>query len=307
MSLSEIDLNLLLVLDTVLSERSVVRAAQRLHVTPSAVSNSLARLRSLLGDPLVIRSGRGIVPTPHAASLAPSLKRALSELETVVQKDAFDPLTTTRQFTLALADATQMARFPEIVRRIMKEMPCAQLRAVGIDTYVSSGGLSSMEIDAALIAREEKAPGAHMKPLYKESSVLAARRGNPHADGRITKSRLAALQHVDVQVSPGRGYSELAQTYMRLGIDRRIAVVVPNFIAAAAVIANTDLVATIPSTLMELLGERFGLRVIIGPVPKFVNQIRLVWHERTNNDPAMRAFREVVTRAVSKSLRKAEQ
>lgn len=307
MSLSQIDLNLLLVLDTVLSERSVARAAQRLHVTPSAISNSLARLRTLLGDPLVIRSGRGIVPTPHAASLAPALKRALSELESVVQKDAFDPLTIPRQFTLALADATQMARFPEIVNLFAKEMPCAQIRAVGIETYVSSGGLSSMEIDAALIAREEKAPGAHMKPLYKESSVLAARRGNRHADGRIAKSRLAALQHVDVQVSPGRGYSELAQTYMRLGIERRVAVTVPNFIAAAAVIAKTDLVATIPSTLMELLEERFGLRVITGSVPKLMTQIKLVWHERTDNDPAMRAFREVVTRAVAKSLRKAER
>jgi DNA-binding transcriptional LysR family regulator len=92
---------------------------------------------------------------------------------------------------------------------------------------------------------------------------------------------------------------------MRLGIDPRVAVTVPNFIAAAFVIAGTDLVATIPSTLIELLGERFGLRVITGPVPKFVTQIRLVWHERTDNDPAMRAFLKVVTRAVTKSLRKA--
>jgi DNA-binding transcriptional LysR family regulator len=306
-SLSQIDLNLLLVLDAVLSERSVVRSAQRLHVTPSAVSNSLARLRSLLGDPLVIRSGRGIVPTPHAASLAPSLKRALSELESVVQKDVFDPLTTARQFTLALADATQISRFPEIVDQIGREMPRAHLRAVGIDTYVSSGGLSSIEIDAALVAREDKAPGVHAMPLYKESSVLAARRGNRHARGRITKSQLAALHHVDVQVAPGRGYSELAQTYMRLGIDRRVAVTVPSFIAAATVIANTDLVATIPSTLMELLGECFGLRVVTGPAPKIVSEIKLTWHERTDNDPAMRAFREAIRLAVFKSLRQARR
>ena len=307
MSLSEIDLNLLLVLDTVLSERSVVRAAQRLHVTSSAVSNSLARLRSLLGDPLVIRSGRGIIPTPHAASLAPSLKRALSELESVVQKDTFNPLSTTRQFTLALADATQMARFPELVKLIAKEMPHAQLRAVGIDTYISSGGLTGMEIDAALVAQEQEAPGIHMKALYKEGSVLAARVGNRRAGGRITKAQLAELQHVDVQVAPGRGYRELAQTYVRLGIERKIAVTVPSFITAAAIIAKTDFVATIPESLMEFLGERFGLRVIAGPVPKIVTPIKLVWHERTDNDPAMRAFREVVTRAVLKSLRKTER
>lgn len=307
MSLSEIDLNLLLVLDTVLSERSVVRAAQRLHVSPPAVSNSLARLRSLLGDPLVIRSGRGIIPTPRAASLAPALKRALNELEGVVQKDTFDPLTTTRQFTLALADATQMARFPELVMLIAKEMPHSQLRAVGIDTYISSGGLSGMEIDAALIAHEQEAPGIHMKALYKEGSVLAARLGNRRAGGRITKAQLSELQHVDVQVAPGRGYRELAQTYMRLGIERKIAVTVPSFITAAAIIAKTDFVATIPESLTEFLGERFRLHVIAGPVPRIVTPIKLVWHERTDNDPAMRAFREAVIRAVSKSLRKAKQ
>ena len=307
MSLSQIDLNLLLVLDTVLSERSVVRAARRLHVTPSAVSNSLARLRLLLGDSLVIRSGRGIVPTPHAVSLAPSLKRALTELESVVRKNAFDPLTTTRQFTIALADAGQMARFPQLVKLILKEMPRAQLRAVGIDTYISSGGVSGMEIDAALVGLEEKAPGVHMAPLYKETSVLVARRGNRHAGGRITKARLAALQHVDVQVAPGRGYRALAQTYMRLGIERSVAVTVPSFIAAAAVVAKTDFVATIPSSMVEFLGDRFLLHVITGPVPKIVTQIKLVWHERTDDDPAMRAFRGAVTRAVSKSLRKAEE
>jgi len=89
-SLSTLDLNLLLMLDTVLAERSVVRAARRLHVTPSAVSNALARLRAALDDPLLIRSGRGIVPTPRAAALAPALARALRDLDQAVHGDGFD-------------------------------------------------------------------------------------------------------------------------------------------------------------------------------------------------------------------------
>src|SRR5882672_10632590 len=127
-------------LDTVLAERSVVRAARRLHVTPSAISNALARLRSALGDPLVTRSGRGIVPTPRAAELAPVLARALGEIERAVQKDAFDPSSTTRQFALAIADAGQIARLPRLVRLLAKEMPRARLRVVGIDAFLSSGG-----------------------------------------------------------------------------------------------------------------------------------------------------------------------
>jgi len=300
-SLAQLDLNLLLVLDTVLTERSVVRAARRLHVTPSAISNALARLRSALGDPLVIRSGRGVVPTPRAAGLAPSLKRALSELERAVQKDTFDPATTTRQFTLAIADAGQVARLPRLVKLLATEMPHARLRVVGIDTYVSSGGVAGMEIDVAIIAVEEKGPGIHITPLYEEESVLVARKGHPCAGGRITKAQLAKLQHADVQVAPGRGYRELARSYARLGIEREVAVVVPSFIAAAAVIAQTDFVATLPASLVEVLGEPLGLREIMAPAPRITIEIKLVWHERTLDDPAMRAFRDVVARALGQA------
>lgn len=307
MILSSIDLNLLLVLDTVLSERSVVRAAQRLHVTPPAVSNALARLRALLGDQLVIRSGRGIVPTPHAASLAPSLRRALKELEGLVQTDAFDPLTTTRQFTLAIADAGQISNVPQLVRLISKELPHSRLRTVGIDTYISSGGISGTEIDAALITRVEANPGVHAMPVYKEISVLTVGKGNKGVGVRIAKRQLASLKHVEIQVAPGRGHQELAQAYARLGIERNIAVTVPNFITAAAIVAETDLVATLPESLVHLMGERLGLRRITGPAPRVTTQIKLVWHERTNTDPAMRAFREVIVKAVSKTRRKSAQ
>src|SRR5215472_1257480 len=111
-NLSSIDLNLFLVLHAVLEERSATRAARRLHVTPSAVSNALARLRALLGDPLLVRSGRGVVPTPRAAALAPALARALRDLDQAVHGDAFDPATTDRELTLAMADVIQVVRLP---------------------------------------------------------------------------------------------------------------------------------------------------------------------------------------------------
>ena len=300
MSISRLDLNLLRVLDAVLSERSVVRAARQLHVTPSAISNALARLRSELGDPLVIRSGRGVVPTTRAARLAPSLKRALSELERAVQPDAFDPATTNRQFTLAIADAGQLSRLPLLTKSLTREMPRAQLRVVGIDTYLSSGGITSAEVDVGIIGGVEKAPGVHSTPLYKEDSVLVARRGHPKINSQITKTQLGQLQHVEVQVAPGRGYRELARSYARLDIKREVAVVVPSFIAAAAVVAQTDFVGTLPASLVEVLGERLGLRVVTAPAPRITIDIKLVWHDRTDDDPAMRAFRDIVIRAMGR-------
>jgi DNA-binding transcriptional LysR family regulator len=102
-------------------------------------------------------------------------------------------------------------------------------------------------------------------------------------------------------VAPGRGYRELAGIYARLNIKREVALVVPSFIAAAAVVARTDFVATLPTSLVDDLGERVGLRMIITPVPRITTEIKLVWHERTANDLALRSFREVVARAVGQT------
>jgi len=296
-SLSSLDLNLLVVLDAVLSERSVARAARRLHVTPSAISNALARLRAALGDPLVTRSGRGIVPTPRAAELAPAIARALRELDQAVHGAAFDPATTTRSFTLAVADAGQVVRLPRLAKLIGAEMPSARLRVVGIDSLVSLGGLAGTEVDVA-IGIGEKGPGLHAEPLYQERTVLVARRANSAFSTRLSRAALAALRHVAVEMAPGRGLRDRAGfAYARAGIPRDVAMVVPTFTAAAAVVAATDLVATLPASLVEVLGARLGLRVVRAPVPLHSVTMNLCWHDRTHADPAMIAFRDLVRRA----------
>ena len=297
MSLSQLDLNLLVVLETVLAERSVVRAARRLHVTPSAISNSLARLRHELNDPLVIRSGRGIVPTPRAAALAPVLDRVLRELDRAIHEDAFDPASTTRQFTLAIADAGQIAQVPQLASDFARNMPCAKLRVVGIDTLLSTGGLAGTEVDLAIAALDDKRSGVRMLPLYTEHSALVARRGHPLAGARVSKRQLGALRHVDVQVAPGLGYRELATTYARLGIERDIALVVPSFTAAAATVSTTDFVATLPESLIRCFGKSFGLCVLTPSAPRVSIAVKLAWHERTEDDPSMRAFRQLVADA----------
>src|SRR5262249_12969877 len=160
--------------------------------------------------------------------------------------EAFDPKTTTRQFTLAIADAGQLVRIPALAARFAAVMPRARLRVVGIDTLLSSGGLGGTEVDVAVAAFPEQPPGVRAVPLYQEHAVLCARR-RPGGGGRLTKRALAGLRHVDVQVAPGVGYRELAASYARLGIAREVALVVPSFVAAAAIVAATDLVATLPA------------------------------------------------------------
>jgi len=297
-SLSSLDLNLLLVLDTVLAERSVVRAARRLHVTPPAISNALARLRSVLRDPLIVRSGRGIVPTPRADALAPSLSRALRELDLALHGDAFDPATTDRTFTLAIADAGQVVKLPHIVATLSAKMPRARLRISSIDRLFAAGGLAGTEIDV-LIGAGEKGPGIRARPLYQETIVLVARVGHPKIRPRIGKAQLAALRHVEVQVAPGRGSRPLAVSYAALGVERDIALVVPTFTAAAAVVAGSDLVASLPDSLVSVLGPRLALRRVTTPLAPIRSTINLLWHERTHADPALSAFRELLIESVT--------
>ena len=296
MSLAALDLNLLFILDTVLAERSVVRAAKRLHVTPSAVSNALARLRAALDDPLLIRSGRGIVPTPRAAALAPALARALRDLDHAVYSDAFDPSTAEREFTLAIADAGQLASLPKVVAALGSEMPRARLRVLSIDTLFAWEGLAGTEIDVA-IGAGEKGPGVRVIPLYEEQLVLVARLGHPRVRRKVSKIQLASLRHVEVQVAPGKGSRPLAAGYAALGVERDIAVVVPTFTAAAAVVAATDCVASLPGSLVSVLAPRLSLRRVATPMPPIGTTVNLFWHERTDRDPALHAFRDLLIRA----------
>jgi DNA-binding transcriptional LysR family regulator len=297
-SIASLDLNLLLVLDTVLQERSVAKAAQRLHVTPSAISNGLAKLRTALGDSLVTRRGRGIVPTPRAQELGPALARALAELERAVTQGPFDAAACTRTFTLAMADAGQIASLPAITAALSRAMPSARLRVLSIESLLTLGDLGSSEVDLHFGIRAT-GPGIHAEALYDEPTVLVARAGHPEAKAKLTLPRLALLRHVAVEMAPGRGFRDpVAAGYARVRLPRVIAVTVPSFAAAVAVAAATDLVATLPRSLFEVQGRALGLVVIRGPVPAHTVSMALCWHERTHADPAAAAFRAVVHQAL---------
>jgi DNA-binding transcriptional LysR family regulator len=298
-SISSLDLNLLVVLHTVLAERSVARAAKRLHVTASAVSNSLARLRVALDDPLVTRKGRGIVPTPRALELAPVLARTLRELEGAISAGPFDAARSTQMFTLAVAEAGQIAWVPRITELLRRQMPGARLRVVGIDSMVTLGDLSSSEVDLHIGVQAE-GPGMLAELLVKERTTLVGRKSHPALTGRLSRRGLGALKHVMVQLVPSRTLRDRASVaYERVGIEREVVLAVPTFTAAAAVAASTDLVATLPSSFVASHGSRLGLSPLKGPVPAHDVSISLCWHERTHADLAMVAFRTLVRRAVA--------
>ncbi len=297
-NLSALDLNLLLVLDAVVAERSVARAAKRLHVTSPAISNALGRLRDALGDPIVTRSGRGIVPTPRALELAPVIARALHDIDAAVHGGAFDPRTARGQLTLAIADAGQIARLPRLTAALGSAMPNVRLRVVDVDTMISLGGLAGTEVDVA-IGVSEPAAGIHRRALYDERAVVIARKKHPRIGARASKSALAAERHVEIHVVPGKASRAVERSYAQLGIVREIAVIVPTFTAAAAIVSATDLIATLPASVVSALAPAFELRIVSSPVRPLPATMYLSWHDRTHDDPTMSFFREVIERVTS--------
>lgn len=298
MNLSALDLNLLLVFDAVLSERSVVGAAKRLHVTPPAISNALGRLREALGDPLVTRSGRGIVPTPRALELGPAIARALAEISRALHGEVFDPSTARVVLTLALADAGQLARLPRLAAAVASRLPEARMRVVNVDTMLALGGLGGTEVDVA-VGVSHAAPGIHRKQLYAEQYVVIARGNHSRLGARANRHALAEERHVEVHVAFGKPSPIVERAYQKLGIARKVAVVVPTFTAAAAVVAATDLIAAIPESVVAALGPAFGLRTLSTPLRVPPIAMYLSWHQRTHTDPAAALFRELIGEVMS--------
>jgi DNA-binding transcriptional LysR family regulator len=298
MSLSTFDLNLLSVLDAVLTEGGVAKAAHRLHVTPSAVSNSLARLRLLVGDKLVTKKGRGVVPTPRALELAPVLAKSLRDLHDAVHAGRFDPAATTRRFTIALSDVGQVVLLPRIAALFAQEMPLAKLRAVGIDALPLLGGLAGPEVDV-VIGPEEPSADMKSEPLFQQPAVLICRKTHPALKKPASKSN-SVLRHVAVEMAPGQRLRDVAATaYAKAGVVRHIAMSVPTFSAAAAVVAATDLVATVPASLLEALRGQLDLRTLPFPIPTMMIATNLCWHTRTHADAAAAGFRDILRRAVA--------
>lgn len=295
MNISSIDLNLLHV---VLVEQHVTRAAERIHVTPSAISNSLARLREILKDPLVTRQGRGVVPTPRARELAPILARTMRDLESVVGPPPFDPATCTRVFRVAVADVGQIAWIPRLVTLMQRELPRAQLRIAGIDGLVSLGDLGSTEIDVH-IGVAGRAPGLRAAPLVGERTCLVARRGHPAITvGRLSRSN-AELHHVRVELVPGKHFPDpFERLFERAKVARTLVAIAPSFSTAAAIVARTDMVTMLPSSLVDATAESLRLVVPATLLPPHGIKLGMSWHMRTDGDPASRMFRALVQRVI---------
>ncbi|MGE0457505.1 MAG: LysR family transcriptional regulator [Bauldia sp.] len=296
MSIERIDLNLVTVLHHVLTAGSVVRAAERLHLTPSAISNSLARLREVLGDALFVRSGRKLVPTPRALELAPEIASVVASLRDIFENKPFDPATCDRVFTLASAD--NIGVLPEVATGFAGTLPRASLRIVSLDQAISTDALASGEADVLLGVLQPNTPSEYRsEPAYRERLVCAVWAGNQTVGHQLTLSRFLDARHVQVTLQGKHPMDAIDAPLAELGHARTVALSVPQFALAAMCVVGTNYIATLPETMGRQMAKVVPIRLFPPPVRLPAVTIVQIWHARSDGDPGTAMLRRIIREA----------
>lgn len=297
-SLSAVDLNLLVVLRALLTERHVTRAAARVGLSQSATSHALSRLRELYEDPLLVRRGRVLELTPRAIALLPALDRGLSDLQTAIAPEPkFDPKTARRTFTIGLADYAQAVMMGPLLRQLAVSAPDVDLTAItfpDVEARIESGSL-----DLGLIVSGTESRSLSSQQLFRDDFVCMVRRDHPIGK-KLSLQQYVELRHVVVAPSGTPG-SVVDTELARRGLTRRVALRVSNFLIAPVVVCQSDFINTMPKRLAVQLAATYPLRLLRAPLPIPSFGLSLLWHPRYDHDPAQRWLRQFFA-SVSKAL-----
>jgi DNA-binding transcriptional LysR family regulator len=286
------DLNLLVTLDVLLAEGSVARAAQRLRLSPSAMSRALARLRATTGDPLLVRAGRGLVPTPRALELRERVSQLVQDGKTVLRPaEKLNLEQLVRTFTLRTSEGFVENFGPALIARVSAEAPGVRLRFVQ-KTNRDSASLRDGTIDLETgVVGETTGPEVRAQALFRDRFIGVVRRGHALSRGKITPSRYAGGRHILVS---RRGLDEgpIDEALKPLGLERQIVTIVGGFSDALALARASDLIATVPERHTGNL--RAGMHSFPLPVSPPEVTVSLLWHPRLDADPAHRWLRGCV-------------
>lgn len=286
------DLNLLFTLDAVLAEGSVAGAARRLRLSPSAMSRSLARLREVTGDPLLVRAGRGMVPTPRALELSETVPSLVSRsIETLRPAEIPELKQVERRFTIRTSEGFVENFGADLIARIGAEAPgvtlCFVHKAVKTGDQLRDG---AADLETGVVGDSQR-PEIRAQLLFRDRLVGVVRQGHELCEGEITAKRYAAGRHILVS-RRGTDRGPVDEALAEIGLDRRISTIVGGFSTAVALAGRSDLVATVPERHTESLRE--GLYSFELPFNTPPIAISMLWHPRLDADPVHRWLRGVV-------------
>ena len=286
------DFNLLVVLDVLLAEQSVVRAAKKLKLSASAMSRALARLRETTGDPLLVQAGRGLVPSPRALELRERVARLVREANEVLQPGAhLDLRRLERSFTLRTSEGFAENFAPALLAQVAAEAPGVTLRflpKIDKDSALLRDGTVDLETG---VVDDETGPELRAQTLFEDHLVGVVRTGHALARGKVTPARYAACEHIAVS----RRLLErgpIDEALQALGLQRRIPVVVGGFATAIAVVRRSELLTTVPFRHSGVLLD--GVHTFPLPIDLPTMKVSLLWHPRLDGDAAHRWLRNCV-------------
>jgi DNA-binding transcriptional LysR family regulator len=290
--MSRPDLNLLATLDVLLAEGSVARAAQRLRLSPSAMSRALARLRATTGDPLLVRAGRGLVPTPRALELRGRVGQLVQDAEAVLRPaETLNLKQLVRTFTLRTSDGFVENFGPGLIARVGAEAPGARLRFVQKpDKDSASLRDATVDLETGVVG-ETTGPEVRAQALFRDRFIGVVRIGHALSRGRITPSRYAAGRHIGVS-RRGLDNGPIDEALKPFGLEREIVTIVGGFSTALALARTSDLIASVPERHTGNL--RAGMHSFSLPVAPPEITVALLWHPRLDADPAHRWLRGCV-------------
>ncbi len=298
MDLHGIDLNLLVAFDALIAERSVTRAGKRIGRTQPAMSAALARLRALFGDELFVRGPSGLQPTQRASDLAEPLGRALAEIsQTLDFTQRFDPAISSQEFTLALSDHPALMLLPRLTEILRDQAPNITLRIKAFthrDDAVSILDAGEADLTIGVPPRQSVGGRILSEALFEERFVCIMRRGHPAASHPLDLQNFLGLSHL--LVSPeGERFGQVDAALAALGQRRRIALSLPQMYAAPALVARSDLIATLMEGVVK--ASACGDELVALPPPIALAPVSFVmsWHRRNDAHPVQRWLRETLS------------
>jgi DNA-binding transcriptional LysR family regulator len=293
MDIRNIDLNLLVALDALLAERSVSRAAVRLHLSQPATSALLARLRQLFGDPLLLRAARGMLPTPRALELLGPIKQVLHDINAIVQpRSAFDPKSAVQTFTLSASDYVEYTLLPALVDYLERKAPGVRLAVRPLDLQTVEKQMEVGEVDLCVTGLQNAPAGLHSRPLYAERIVSVARRKHPGIGERLTLDTFCTLEHILVSVRGSAFSARIDEELAKLGRKRHARLAVPHFLLVPEIVARSDMISTLPERLARGYADR--LRILEPPLKVEGFTVGEIWHDRNQREPAQQWLRDVL-------------
>jgi DNA-binding transcriptional LysR family regulator len=292
------NLNLLPSLQALVEERSITRAANRMFLSQPAMSRVLDKLQELFDDKLLVRTRNGLEPTRLAQQVYEKLERTLPAIEEVLRGVEFNPKESTDHFRIGMTDHVALTLLPPLMRVISQVAPEIRIEIFAWDEN-SFRKLETNALDLVIWVNQAPAP-LRSSPIYSDRSVCVVRKGHPLGNRRLTAKRYLQLKHLVISLV-GAQQGSLEQALNRLGYRRNARLTIPFFTAAAQIIENTDMVATLPHRLAKRFSQNFKTRCV--PISIKLPEIRYiqVWHPRNDDDPAHRWLRQLVQNSAAES------